>query len=211
VRNQKPEALPVRQAGRNQIENQGLIFVISGPSGSGKTTLLTNLLKSKDLKNRLVKPISITTRPKRSGEKNGKDYFFVSQKQFKQEKQAKKILEWTRYLSYYYATPKDFVERQLRKKKNLILSLDLRGALRVRRLYPKNTITIFILSPSLAVLRDRIEKRCNKTKKAEIQKRLKLAEKEIQASDRYDYRLVNQDLDETVRQLKDIVLRETES
>ncbi len=185
--------------------------MVSGPSCSGQTTLLTNLLKSRDLKNRLVKSISITTRPKRSGEKNGKDYFFVSPKQFKQEKQAKKILEWTRYTGYDYATPNDFVERQLRKKKNLILSLDLRGALRVRRLYPKNTITIFILPPSLAVLQERIEKRCHKTKKTEIQQRLKVAEKEIQVADRYDYCLVNQDLHDTVGQLKDIVLREIEA
>ena len=196
---------------RVQKKNLGLIFVISGPSGSGKTTLLAKLLKGKGLKNRLVKSISFTTRPKRSTEKNGQDYFFIRQERFRQLQRAKKILEWTKYLGYYYATPKDFVERQLRKGKNLVLSLDLKGALRIKRLYPQNTKTIFIMPPSLGVLRGRIEKRCKKTKKEEIRERLKLAEKEICVSRRYDYCLTNQDLDDAVRKLTEIVLREAES
>lgn len=185
--------------------------MVSGPSGSGKTTLLASLFKDKGLKGKLVKSISLTTRPKRSGEKNGRDYFFCSQKQFVQKKQAKKILEWTRYLGYYYASPKDFAERQLAKGKNLICSLDLRGALKVKRLYPNNTITIFILPPSLAALQRRIEGRCAKTKKEEIRERLKLAEKEIRLSRRYDYCLTNAVLDNTARELKDIVLGEIKS
>ncbi len=204
MRNQEPGQ-------RTQSKKRGLIFVVSGPSGSGKTTLLVSLLKDKGLKGKLVKSISLTTRPKRSGEKNGRDYFFCSQKQFIQKKQAKKILEWTRYLGYYYASPKDFVQRQLGKGKNLICSLDLRGALKIKRLYPDNTITIFILPPSLAALEERIEGRCAKTKKAEIRERLKLAEEEIQLSRRYDYCLTNAVLGNTARELRDIVLGEIKS
>lgn len=196
---------------RNQGKKEGLIFVVSGPSGSGKTTLLAKLLQAKGLKGKVVKSISLTTRPRRSGEKNGKDYFFLSPGQFREKKQAKKILEWTKYLGYYYASPKDFVQRQLAGGRNLILSLDLRGALRIKRLYPENTVTIFVLPPSLGALRERIEKRCRRTKKEEIKRRLELAEKEIRLSRRYDYCLTNEDLPDTVKELKEIVLKEIKS
>jgi len=186
----------------------GNIFVISGPSGSGKTTLLKTLLKDKQLNKLLVKSISFTTRPKRSGEKNKRDYFFVTEKQFRQEQKAKKILEWTKYLGYYYATPKDFVESQLAAWKHIVLCLNLAGALTLKRLYPKNTVTIFILPPSLRTLKNRIGRRCSKTKKEEIKQRLKLAREEITCSSRYDYCLVNNELHQAVKTLKDIILKE---
>lgn len=185
--------------------------MVSGPSGSGKTTLLANLLEAKEFKQRLARSISLTTRPKRSGEKNAQDYFFLTKKRFKQLQKAKKILEWTKYLGYYYATPRDFVEKQLRKGKSLVLSLELKGALQIRRLYPENTITIFIMPPSLGVLKGRIEKRCNKTKRQEISGRLKLAKEEVRVSGRYDYCLTNRDLKNTVKELQKIVSREIES
>ena len=190
----------------SQIKNQGLIFIISGPSGSGKTTLLKKLLLVRTLKNRLARSISFTTRPKRSNEKDGEDYFFLSDKQFKEKQKAKKILEWTRYLGCYYATPKDFVEKQLKKGKYLILCLDLKGTLKIKRLYPKDTITIFVMPPSLEALKDRIKKRCNTTKKEEVQKRLKLAQAELLAANRYDYCLVNKELGQVAKELKGIIL-----
>jgi len=98
---------------RKSIKKQSFLFIVSGPSGSGKTTLASSVLKSPELKNRLIKSISLTTRPRRPGEKDKKDYFFVPEERFKKLLKAKKILEWTRYLGYYYATPKDFVESQL--------------------------------------------------------------------------------------------------
>lgn len=193
---------------QDRIKPKGLIFVISGPSGSGKTTLLKSLLKTPDLKHRLVKSISFTSRPKRSHEKDGKDYFFLNEKEFKQKLKAQKILEWTRYLGYYYATPKDFIERQLKKNKHVILCLDLKGTAKLKRLYPKNTVTIFVLPPSLKALRVRIRKRCLKTKKEEILQRIKLARQELLVSRRYDYRLRNQELNQAVRELKGIILKE---
>lgn len=191
---------------------RGLIFVISGPSGSGKTTLLKKLLKSKELlKKGLVKSISFATRPRRSTEKPGEDYFFITKEEFKQERKAKKILEWTRYLGYYYATPKDFIEKQLGMGRHIFLCLDLKGALKIRQLYPKNTVTVFIIPPSLVTLKNRIQERCNKTKKEEIRQRLKLAKRELLASQRYDYCLVNQNLRRAVRELKGIILREIDT
>ncbi len=118
------------------------------------------------------------------------------------------MLEWTSYLGYYYATPKDFIEEQLKVAKNIILCLDLKGALTLKRRYPRNIVTIFVMPPSLDTLLHRIAKRCNKTKDEEVKQRLKLAQQELQAAGRYDYCLVNKDLNAAVRQLKDIILKE---
>jgi guanylate kinase len=194
-----------------QAKIKGLIFVISGPSGSGKTSLREKLLKDKGLKNKLVRSISLTTRPKRPGERNKKDYLFITESIFKHKLKAKKILEWTRYLGYYYATPKDFVENQLRRGRHIILCLDLKGALRIKRLYPKNTKTIFIMPPSIKALRERIEGRCQNTDKQETDKRIKLARQEISSSANYDYSVVNKNLHQAVSALKEIILQETGS
>ena len=188
---------------------QGLIFVISGPSGSGKTTILKRLLKIKVLKNRLVKSISFTTRPKRLGEREGKDYCFISEGEFRRKRRTEKLLEWTRYLGYYYATPKDFLVRQFAKDKHSILCLDRKGTLKIKRLYPKNTVTIFVMPPSLGALRERIEQRSRKTQKQEISRRINLAKKELQASRWYNYYVLNRDLRLAVRELKSIILSKT--
>jgi len=190
---------------RDQSKKQGLIFVISGPSGSGKTTLLKNILQDKLLRKKIARSVSLTTRNKRSGEKEGRDYFFISKEQFNQLLKQKKILEWTRYLGYYYATPKELVDTQLRAGKNVILCLDLKGAARIKELYPRNTITIFVKPPSLDVLTHRIRNRCHKTKTQEIRERVRLAKKELAAASIYDYCLTNQDLVYVTKELKEIV------
>jgi len=186
---------------------KGLIFILSGPSGSGKTTLLKELLRNKDLKGKLVRSVSLTTRPKRSGERQKKDYFFISEEQFRQAQKAKKILEWTKYLGYYYATPKDFVDWRLQDAKNLILCLDLKGAFILKRRYPQNTVTIFVMPPSLDTLLGRITRRCHKTRDEEVRRRLELAQEEVRAAARYDYCVVNKNLSEATGQLKDIILK----
>ncbi|OGX17514.1 MAG: guanylate kinase [Omnitrophica WOR_2 bacterium RBG_13_44_8b] len=185
-----------------------MIFVISGPSGSGKTSLRDKLLEDQDLKSQLVKSISLTTRAMRPGENNKKDYFFVTEAEFKRKLKAEKILEWTKYLGYYYATPKDSLDKQLRRGAHIVLCLDLKGALRVKRLYHKHAATIFILPPSLKALRDRIQGRCPKTEKTEIDKRIKLARKELQACGDYDYCIENINMQQAVKELKQIVLQE---
>jgi len=195
----------------NQANIQGLIFVISGPSGSGKTTLVKNVLLDKLLKNKLAKSISITTRPKRSGERHGRDYFFVSPQDFQRLVKSKKILEWTRYLGYYYGTKKDFLEEKMKAAKHLALCLDLNGAKALKKLYPKNTVTIFIDIPSINELRRRIQGRCAKTKQEEINERLKLAEIELKNSHAYDYVLKNKNLTQASIKLRDIILKEIRS
>jgi len=193
------------------MPGKGKIFVISGPSGSGKTTLLENLIQDRALKKKLVRSISFTTRPRRSREKDKRDYFFINEEAFRAKRKAKKILEWTRYLGYYYGTSKEFVESGLKKGKNLILCLDARGVASMRGLYPDNTVTIFVRPPSLEELKMRISKRCRKTNKEEISRRLIVAKSEMREARGYDYSLMNKDLSKTTLELKHIVLQEVTS
>ncbi len=186
----------------------GKIFIICGPSGSGKTTLLTSLIKDKKIAKLLAKSCSITTRPKRSKEEEGKDYFFVTGAQFQRLLKAKKILEWTRYLGYYYGTPKGSLESRLKTGGHLGLCLDLKGARILKKLYPKNTVTVFVLPPSLDVLKARIQNRCSKTNKKEIAQRIRLARRELLAASRFDYCILNQNLQIALGELKDIFLQE---
>ncbi len=192
---------------RERAKDKGCVFVIAGPSGSGKTTLSQEVLRVRRLKGRLDKSISFTTRPKRSGEKEGKDYFFITPRQFRQYNKDKKIIEYTRYLGYYYGTPRGFVEEKLRRGKNLLMCLDLRGVKAVKKLLPVNTVTIFVRAPSLEALGSRIEKRCCHTKALEIKKRLGLAKRELQASRGFDYHILNEDLPKAVGELKNIILK----
>lgn len=195
-------------ARNNRRKKIGLIFVICGPSGSGKTTLRDRLLRSRELRKKFVKSISLTTRSKRSGERQGREYFFITHEEFRRKLKAGKILEWTRYLGYYYATPCEFFKSQIQKGENLLLCLDLKGTLALKRIYPKQAVTIFILPPSLEALRSRIEGRCSKTKKGEINQRLRLARRELLLSSRHDYSVVNINLAQAVKELKGIILGE---
>lgn len=187
----------------------GKLFVISGPSGSGKTTLAEKIIEL--LKRRIEKSISFTTRPKRIGERDKRDYFFISEEEFKHQLKAKKILEWTRYLEYYYGTPREFIDKRLKQGKHIVLCVDLKGAEKLRELYTRNIVTIFIMPPSFRELQNRIEKRCSKTDKQEVIRRLKLAEREVQAAGRFDYCLVNKDLGKTLQRLKKIISSEIEN
>ena len=189
---------------------QARIFVVSGPSGSGKTTLVQGVRADKELKKTLVRSVSFTTRPKRSGEKDRKDYFFLSAKDFKEKLRVKKILEWTRYLGYYYGTPLEFVQAQLKKGRSIALCLDFRGALRIKRLFPRETVTVFVKPASLKELPQRIRKRCTHTMKEEVCQRLALAKNEIKNSSRYDYRLINKDLKTALEALKSVIIKETQ-
>ncbi|MFH0763372.1 MAG: guanylate kinase [Candidatus Omnitrophota bacterium] len=190
-----------------QDKGTGKIFVISGPSGSGKTTLVARLIRDRMLRNRLAKSVSLTTRRRRTGENSGRDYFFISEKEFKDRRRKQKILEWTKYLGYYYATPKDFIERRLKQGKNVILCLDLKGARKIKQCYPDEAVTIFIIPPSLAELKARIEKRC-RTASRELKQRLRLAQGELAGSRRYDYTVANSNFLQALNALKAIILGE---
>jgi guanylate kinase len=195
---------------KKELGRKGKLFVISGPSGSGKSTLVQRALGDKGLKKILARSVSFTTRPLRSGERNGKDYFFISASDFKEKLRAKKILEWTRYLGYYYGTPMDFIEEQLRRGRSIALCLDFKGAVRVKRLFPRETVTVFVMPGSLEDLPQRIQKRCAKTKQEEIRRRLALAKKEVKNSSRYDFVVINKELKHAVRELVGIIKKATQ-
>jgi len=187
------------------VRARGKIFVISGPSGSGKTTLAASLLKDPDLRLKLCRSISVTTRLPRTGEHNKRDYFFIGEAEFKRRLKAKKILEWTTYLGYYYGTDKDFVEDRLLRYEGIVLCLDVVGAMRLKRMYQKRAVTIFVLPPSRKELYRRIRQRSSSTPEHEIAGRLAVARDEIKAAKDYDYRLVNRDLTKAIERLKRIV------
>jgi guanylate kinase len=188
-------------------KRMGTIFVLSGPSGSGKTTLAQAVLKDNKFSGKLQKSVSFTTRPARKGEKDRKDYFFISEKEFRLARRKQKILEWTNYLGYYYGTVRDFVEAQLENSRGLVLCLDLKGAARIKELYPKNSVTIFIMPPSLEELARRIENRHRETSPGEITRRLNLAKREIARAGQFDFCVVNNDLARAVKALKGIIVR----
>jgi guanylate kinase len=187
-------------------KDKGIVFVLSGPSGSGKTTLAQRVLEDKKFSGTLGRSISFTTRPARRGEKDKRDYFFISEDDFRKGKRRQKILEWTKYLGYYYGTSRDFVEAQLRIPRSLILCLDLKGAARIKELYPENSVTIFIMPPSLEELGRRIENRHRETSGKEITQRLKLAKREIAWAKKFDFCVVNSDLACAVKALKRIIV-----
>ena len=180
------------------------LFVVSAPSGSGKTTLCNKLLKD-GLS--LRRSISMTTRPPRPGEKNGSDYHFVTEKYFRETIRSKGFLEYEENFGYFYGTPKKFIESNLKKGKNVLLSIDVKGAMKIRRQYPKKSILIFILPPSLSTLKERLRFRRSEDRSA-IAARLKLARREISYKKKYDYTVVNDRLDVAYKKLKDIVVSE---
>ena len=184
---------------------KGLIFVISGPSGSGKTTLAQKIFKELKSKHKFVKSVSFTTRPKRKGERQGEDYVFISAEEFRKLLKAKKILEHTRYLGYDYGTPHDFFKQALSKYSNIILCLDIRGALFVKKTYPHRAITIFVMPPSLGIAKKRILSRSAQTQPGEINKRIQLANKELSHANQYDYCLINDNLNRAVKELVRII------
>ena len=185
-------------------KKRGKIFVISAPSGCGKTTLCKKLLGDKL---NLVHSTSVTTRRPRRGEKKGKDYFFVSAAEFVAMIDAHEFLEYEENFGALYGTPKKKVEDPLNKGKNVLLSIDVKGAMNVRKLYPKESVLIFILPPSIEDLKKRLETRSSDTAQS-ILNRLKLAKKEIAYKNRYDYTVVNDRLDTAYKKLKQIIAEE---
>jgi len=177
-------------------------IVMSGPSGVGKTTLEQRLISADP---RVVASISTTTRPPRDGEKTGADYFFVARDVFEQMKE-KELVEWAEVHGEYYGTPRRFVENQVSSGRDVLLNIDVQGGLRVKKVFP-DAVMIFILPPSFETLKERILKR-GADEALDLDTRLENAVREINDSEKYDYVVVNDDLDEAVRQLEAIIVAE---
>jgi guanylate kinase len=184
-------------------KQKGQLFIISAPSGSGKTTLCELLVKRMP---RLARSVSLTTRLPRRGEKNGKDYVFVTEKKFREKIKRGSLLEWARNFGYYYGTPKDKVRKLLIGGKDVILAIDVKGAMKVKKLYP-NSIFIFILPPSMEELKKRLKKR-RANDGAEIRTRIETAKKEISYLPMYDYSVINDSIKHAMAELGCIIKAE---
>lgn len=180
------------------------LFVISAPSGCGKTTLAGKLLAEGM---GLVPSVSVTTRPPRPGEKKGVDYIFVSRDKFLEMIKNGEFLECEENFGHLYGTPKRYVKELLAKKRNVLLSIDVKGAMKVKKAYPKKSVLIFLLPPSIAALKRRLECRRSECSDA-MSLRLETAKKELEYKDRYDYRIVNDKLESAYRKLKNTVAME---
>ena len=175
------------------------LFIISGPSGVGKTTISHLLLKSVP---KLQKTISCTTRERRPGEVEGKDYYFISRKEFQSLIAKDAFLEWAKVLNDFYVTLKKEVITIMRSGKDALLCIDVQGAEQVKSKIP-SACTIFILPPSYSELKNRMEKR--NEKKEVIARRLKLAIREIKKVYNYDYYVINDKLNKAVTLVKYII------
>ena len=185
---------------RRPRKRRGRLFILSAPSGCGKTTVEKRLLRAK---RNLKISVSATTRPPRRGERDGKDYFFISEAVFRKRRRDGAFLEWARTFGHYYATPKGFVEGVRRGGKDVLLSIDVKGAAQVKKRRPE-TIAIFLMPPSIAELKKRLIKRGTESG-AEKRKRLKVARMEMARSRMYDYIVVNDTIPSALRQLKEII------
>ena len=184
-------------------QKKGKLFVISGPSGVGKGTLLKKFLD----KNENIKlSVSCTTRKPRSGEIEGINYFFLSEKMFKDSIENGEFLEWAKYSDHFYGTKKLYVEKKLQEGKNLILEIDTQGAFQVEKQI-KDSILIFIMPPSFKELEKRLRGR-NTEDESSIQKRLNFVKKEIENSKYFKYKIVNDKLESALKQLDEIFLKE---
>lgn len=179
---------------------RGKIIVISAPSGTGKTTIVKMILKK--FKN-LKYSVSTTTRPKRENEIEGKDYFFVTEDEFKKLIKENYFIEWQKVHNYYYGTSREFVEKILNSGYNCILDIDVKGGVSLKKIYPDG-IYIFLLPPSMEELKKRLITRGTESPE-ELKLRLKNAKKEIKFKKYYDYVIVNDDLKETVKKIVEIL------
>ncbi len=180
--------------------NKGAIYVISGPSGSGKNTVFDGL---NALTDNVSQTVSVTTRPPRSDEINGKDYYFVSKEEFLKKVEADEFIEYVKYGENYYGTLKSEVERLVNIGKNVILVIEVQGAGNIKKAFPEAT-TIFLLPPSIDELRKRIVGRGENTDD-EVNLRISIAFEEMKLKDNYDYQVVNDDLDICIKEVYKII------
>lgn len=183
----------------------GILFVISGPSGVGKGTVIKEVFKQD--KN-LVFSVSVTTRKPRQGECDGCDYRFITENQFLTMVQENKFLEWAFVHGKHYGTPVDFIEEKLGEGKDIVLDIDVQGALKILKNRPESTF-IFIAPPDLnvEVLRERLCGR-NTEKQCQIEERLKVATEEMKQLGKYEYLVFNSEVPETAEDILSIIKAE---
>jgi len=182
------------------MSNKGNLIVISAPSGSGKTSLANRALEEIP---KLKFSVSHTTRKPRPGERNQVEYFFVSEEEFEEMIEQDTFLEHARVYGNYYGTSRAFVDEQLSVGYDVLLDLDVQGAAQVKKSYPE-AILVFVFPPSLEVLKTRLKNR-GLDDPSIIDKRLRIAKKEIQYYTNYQYVIINRKIEESLVELKSII------
>lgn len=187
------------------MNKEGILIVVSGFSGAGKGTIMKALLERYD---NYALSISATTRNPRPGEEEGKAYFFKTTEEFEKMIAKDDLIEYAMYVGNYYGTPKAYVEEQLRAGKDVILEIEIQGALKVKEKFP-NTLLLFVTPPSAEELRKRLEGRGTETQEV-IDGRMKRAIEEAEYMDQYDYLVVNDELDVCVEEVHHLIQGEHE-
>ncbi len=179
--------------------NKGLLIVVSGPSGCGKGTILAEVLKNDNF----YYSVSATTRQPRPGEVDGVNYHFLTKEKFEELISSGGMLEHACYCGNYYGTPKEQVNRKLEEGKDVILEIEVQGAMKIRETCP-DAVFVFIMPPSVKELRRRLNKRGTETEEV-IEKRVAQAVSEIKLADKYDYIMVNGELEKAIDDLISII------
>lgn len=182
----------------------GILYVVSGPSGAGKSSIIKKAL---DIVDGFTFSVSYTTRKKRPGEKEGIDYFFISQSEFDRLKENDEFLEYAEVHGYLYGTSKNFIKDKLNEGYNIVLDVDVQGSLNIKKELPKESVLIFIAPPSYEDLEKRLKIRGTE-KKEDFVKRIGDAKWEMSNLTKFDYLIVNQELSESVNQLTSIIIAE---
>lgn len=181
-------------------EQKGILIVISGFSGAGKGTLVRELIKKYD---NYALSVSMTTREPRPGEREGVEYFFTDRKHFEETIRSNGLIEYAPYCGNYYGTPRAYVEEQLEKGKNVILEIEIQGALKIKDKYPESLL-IFLTPPGAGELKRRLEGRGTENPE-QIRKRLIRAAEESEGVEAYDYIVINDKLEECVEEIHGLV------
>lgn len=181
-------------------KERGKLIVFSAPSGAGKTTIVKEILKDFP---HLVFSVSATTRPKRETETDGIEYFFLSEAEFKKRIENDEFIEWEKFYDYYYGTYKSFITGNIVSGKPVLLELDVKGALTIKRLYPYAHL-VYISPPSFEELVNRLRQR-NTESESDFLKRIDRAKMELSLKDQFDYIIENRELDTAIKEAKSLV------
>lgn len=183
------------------MKRKGILAVVSGFSGAGKGTLMRKLLEVH--REQYALSVSATTRAPRAGEEHGREYFFLSKDEFQQMIQEDALIEYACYVGNYYGTPKSYVLEQMEAGRDVILEIEIQGALKVKEKFP-DTLLLFVTPPTAGELESRLRGRGTETEEV-IHNRLRRAVEEADFMDRYDYILINDDLDTCVREMHELI------